>query len=112
MKTKYDQTISPAMDPSLQLLTSDLGVFSFKVKNTNPENFYINENVCERQVNEIFKNLVRQESEILSQVRNLNQLMTIIEQDKRSVLDLFLGPSTTDIRQKGAIEKPLALLSY
>ena len=106
MQTKYDQTISPVMDPSLQLLTSDLGVFSVKVHSTNPEQFYINENVCVRQLNEIFKDLVRQESEVWSQVRNLKQIMTVIGQDKRSILDLVLGPSTTQIRQKGTIEKP------
>ena len=106
MLSKYDQSISPVVDPSLQLLVSDQGVFSFKVHSTNPEKFNIDENACVRQLNDIFKNLVSQESEVLSQVRNLKQLMTVIGQDKRSILDLVLGPSTTQIRTKGTIEKP------
>ena len=39
MKTKYDQDMLPVLDPKLQLLTSDLGIFSFKHHSTNPEKF-------------------------------------------------------------------------
>ena len=103
MLSKYDQAITPVVDPGLQLLVSDQGVFSFKVHSTNPEKVNIDENACVRQLNDIFKNLVSQESQVLSQVRNLKQLMTVIGQDKRSILDLVLGPSTTQIRTKGTI---------
>ena len=92
MLSKYDQSITPVVDPSLQLLVSDQGVFSFKVHSTNSEKFNIDENACV---------LVNQESQVLSLVRNLKQLMTVIGQDKRSILDLVLGPSTTQIRTKG-----------
>ena len=103
MISKYGQFITPAVNPTLQLLVSDQGVFSFKVHPTNPEKYNIDENACVRQLNDMFKNLVSQESQVLSQVRNLKQLMTVIGQDKRSILDLVLGPSTTQIRTKGTI---------
>ena len=66
MKTKYDQDMLPVLDPKLQLLTSDLGIFSFKHHSTNPEKFYINENICVKQLNEIFQDLVKLESDVLS----------------------------------------------
>ena len=62
MLSKYDQSITPVVDPSLQLLVSDQGVFSFKVHSTNPEKFNIGENACVRQLNDIFKILVNQEN--------------------------------------------------
>ena len=105
MLSKYDQSMTPVVDPTLQLLVSDEGVFSFKVHSTNPEKYNIVENACVRQLNYIFKILVNQESQVLSQVRNLKPLTNTVGQDKRSILDLILGPSTTQIRTKGTIEK-------
>ena len=46
MLSKYDQSISPVVDPGLQLLISDKGVFSFKVHSTKPEKFNIDDNAC------------------------------------------------------------------
>jgi hypothetical protein len=106
MKTKYDQDIIPTLNSKLQILSSDQKIFSFKVQSTNPEKFHIKSNICLQELNKIFKNIVQEETVVLSQVRNLKQIMTIVEQPKqtkRSILDLVLGPSTTEIRQKGTI---------
>ena len=46
MKTKYSQEISPVLDPRLQVLTSETGMFNFVHHSTNPEKFHVNRNKC------------------------------------------------------------------
>ena len=106
MLQKFDQSITPVMSPSLQLLTSDQGVFSFKSHSTNPEKYTVIQNACVRQLSDIFKILIDQESQVLKQFLQLKQLTGKIGQDKRSVLDLILGPSTSQIREKGFEKGP------
>ena len=48
-----------------------------------------------------------QESQLLKQFLQLKQLTGNIGQDKRSVLEMVFGPSTSSIRHKGIEKGPI-----
>ena len=109
MLQKFELSITPVMSNSLQILTSDQGVFSFKSHSTNSEKFSIIQNACIKQLSDIFQILIDQGSQILKQFLQLKQLTGNIGQDKRSVLEMVFGPSTSSIRQKGFEKGPFLL---
>ena len=67
MLQKFGLSITPVMSNSLQMLTSDQGIFSFKSHSTNPEKYSIIPNACIIQLSDIFKILIDQESQVLKQ---------------------------------------------
>ena len=46
MLQQFELSVTPVMSNSLQILTSDQGVFSFKSHSTNSEKFSILQNAC------------------------------------------------------------------
>jgi hypothetical protein len=86
----------------MQVLTSNKGIFNFKIHTTNPEKYNIEENTCLSELSTMFQTIVNKETSILKMAFELQKLMSIQKpsQTKRSLLDIF-GPSTSEIRTKG-----------
>ena len=104
---QFELSVTPVMSNSLQILTSDQGVFSFKSHSTNSEKFSIIQNACIKQLSDIFQILMDQESQLLKQFLQLKQVTGNIGQDKRSVLEMVFGPSTSSLRHKGIEKGPI-----
>ena len=104
---QFELSITPVMSNTLQVLTSDQGIFSFKSHTTNSEQFSIIPNACIKQLGDIFQILINQESHLLRQFLQLKQLTGSIGQDKHSVLEMVFGPSTSSIRAKGIEKVPI-----
>ena len=98
---QFELSITPVMSNTLQVLTSDQGLFSFKSHTTNSEQFSIIPNACIKQLGDIFQILINQESHLLRQLLQLRQLTGGIGQDRRSIIEMFLRPSTSSIQAKG-----------
>jgi hypothetical protein len=111
--TKFSQSILPAKKDTIQVLITESGNFKFLKYNTEKqEKFEILSNICIQDIKQIFVQISSKENVILTQLRSLNKLNNVTGRRKRNLLDVFFGPSTTSIRDKGIKQGPILAFTH
>ena len=99
MAAKFTQNVSPSVANTIQVLATRGGKFEFIQYSNNPRKYSIEANTCIKEIYDTFLSLTKKEEQILQELISLSNLKP--RSKKRSILDLVIGPSNSDIREKG-----------